>query len=351
MSLKLHCPKLRRGKRKLRSSIMVTQKQIAQQLGVSPSLVSRVLSGKAEEIGANHKTVQLIQRTADKLGYVASAAALTLRGYSSKTLAVAVHDFNDPFFGAMTADIHTHAQIQDYTLVLSGFHKRTPTIHDLRPLLKYDPDALLILGSGPDIEQIWQQLSRDIPVVFLGGSYQGTAFSSVQVDAWHGMNLAVQHLKACGHKSVGWVSARLPVHALRKKAFLQACREQQCITKPEWHITLTPDASTVEQARYLQQINGANGPTAFAAATDIGAIRMLRLLADHGSCVPDDFSITGFDDIPTAAMMCPSLTTIRQPVDKMVQTALEVAFSKNKKTVQTLCAPELIIRESTKRKK
>ncbi|MDD3277232.1 MAG: LacI family DNA-binding transcriptional regulator, partial [Kiritimatiellales bacterium] len=94
----------------------VSQKQIAQKLGVSIALVSRVLSGKAAEIGITPNTIERVLKTAEEMGYVPSAAALSLKGKSTRTLGVTVYDFNDPFFGALIKQIQIQAHEHNYSL-------------------------------------------------------------------------------------------------------------------------------------------------------------------------------------------------------------------------------------------
>src|ERR1035437_1465442 len=93
---------------------MTTQKDIAKQLGVSPSLVSRALTGTASDIGASEETVRQIREAATKLHYRPSAAALTLRGSPTKTIGVIVRSFEDPFFGHMIGELQSLAWAKQY---------------------------------------------------------------------------------------------------------------------------------------------------------------------------------------------------------------------------------------------
>ena len=87
----------------------VYQKQIAEKLGVSIALVSRVLSGKAEEIGIAPETIKRVIKTAEEMDYVPNAAALALKGKATRTIGVVVYDFKDPFFGAIIEQLQTQA--------------------------------------------------------------------------------------------------------------------------------------------------------------------------------------------------------------------------------------------------
>lgn len=126
----------------------VSQKQIAERLGVSIALVSRVLSGKAREVGIADATVERVMKVAEEMGYVPSAAALTLKGKASRTIGVVVYDFRDPFFGAIIEQLQAQAHEQDYSLVLAGFKGRHPESSDLAPLHKHAIDGLVVIGSA-----------------------------------------------------------------------------------------------------------------------------------------------------------------------------------------------------------
>ena len=96
-------------------------------------MVSRVLSGKAREVGIADATIQKVMATAKEMGYVPSAAALTLKGKGSRTLGVVVYDFRDPFFGPIIEKLQEHAHERGYSLVIAGFMGRHPEASDLAP--------------------------------------------------------------------------------------------------------------------------------------------------------------------------------------------------------------------------
>jgi DNA-binding LacI/PurR family transcriptional regulator len=90
--------------------------------------------------------------------------------------------------------------------------------------------------------------------------------------------------------------------------------------------------------------------TALFAYNDLSAIGALRALRDSGLRVPEDVSVVGFDDIYSAAFQIPSLTTVRQPLDKMGALAGEVLLERIRggaNPVEVTVDPELVVREST----
>jgi DNA-binding LacI/PurR family transcriptional regulator len=94
-------------------------------------------------------------------------------------------------------------------------------------------------------------------------------------------------------------------------------------------------------------------PTAVAAATDVLAVGILHAASDRGVPIPDEFSVVGFDDIPFAAMTAPALTTVRMPVEKMIQAAIAMAVDKRFRNAAgtakgvRVFKPTLVVRRST----
>ncbi|HKL20692.1 MAG TPA: LacI family DNA-binding transcriptional regulator, partial [Tichowtungia sp.] len=144
----------------------VSQKQIAEKLGVSIALVSRVLSGKASEIGIAPQTIERVLSTAQEMGYVPSAAALALKGKATRTLGVVVYDFNDPFFGALIEQLQMRAHEHGYSLMLAGFLNRIPDEKDLQPLHKHALDGLIVIGT--DLHADWLRDFEHLPVARIG---------------------------------------------------------------------------------------------------------------------------------------------------------------------------------------
>ena len=90
-------------------------------------------------------------------------------------------------------------------------------------------------------------------------------------------------------------------------------------------------------------------PTAIVAPTDVLAMGMLHAAYRRGLRVPDDVSVSGFDDIPVAAVSVPALTTVRMPTEAMIERAIELVFEPRSADadVHPVLQPELVVRAST----
>ncbi|MEE9367599.1 MAG: LacI family DNA-binding transcriptional regulator [Pontiella sp.] len=291
----------------------VSQKQIAERVGVSIALVSRVLSGKAREVGIADSTIVRVMNVAAEMGYVPSAAALTLKGKATKTIGVVVYDFKDPFFGAIIEALQAQAHKHGYSLVLSGFRKRVPEAVDLAPLHKHAIDGLIILGSEDKAE--WLDGFRTMPVSRIGHGSSDENSVRVAIDENHAADQVLQHLVNKGHKNIVFIGENFLAHHLRfqameKRAVSLGC-SIRCITSSSWAF-----AAGLDGTRKILETEGVD---ALICATDKIAMGALHALHDTGTKIP----VTGFDDIPAAVQFIPPITTMRQPIEEMAKLAFE----------------------------
>lgn len=332
---------------------MTTQKDIARALGVSVTLVSRVLSGKASEIGAAPATVRSIRQTAEKLGYVPNATARILKGAPARTLGVVVYDFEDPFLGAITGALQRLAHTHDYTLVLTGFEHRRVDEQALRPLAKHGVNGLVVVGSDTDDSWLAAFRARRVRVARIGSGPAVSNQLTVSVDDADGITKVLRHLARLNHRSVGFIGDLHPAHQRRLQCFIEQAVRLGLTTRPEWQLIRTEPVlhAGYAAAQALLALQPGPLPRAVVAASDTIAMGAIRAFQERNLGVPARIAVTGFDDIPFAGMVTPALTTVRQPVGDMAAKAFEWVVGEPAKTedrpgATLLFKPELVARES-----
>lgn len=308
---------------------MPTQKDIADQLGVSVSLVSRVLSGKAREIGVSEDTIQRVEAAVKKHGYVPSAAARILKGAPTRTLGVVVVDFEDPFFAPVIGALQRRAHAAGYSLVLAGFERRQVSTADIQPLLKHGLDGLVIVGSHDETAWLDPFLERPLRAVRIGTGPATDRVAEVHMDEAGGIGLLLDHLTQLGHRSLAFLGANTAIHRTRLELFRAAATDRGLSAPSDWQLLADrPVGEAGEQGgRELFRSRAGSRPTALVAASDIVAAGALAALNEAGLRVPDDCSVAGFDDIPLAHLLRPALTTLAQPVDELAAAALMLALN------------------------
>ncbi|MCX6985365.1 MAG: LacI family DNA-binding transcriptional regulator [Lentisphaerae bacterium] len=328
---------------------MVTQKTIAKKLGVSPSLVSRALGGKADSIGASEKTVLRIRNEAKRLNYAPNAAALTLRGSKSMTIGVVIKDFDDPFFGSMTGELQRLSHERGFSLLLTGFDSERNRI-ETSTLLRYHLDALIICGSDTCAPWIKPFLKKGLPIVQIGSGETYPGINRVEMDEECGVALLLDHLRSLGHRDIGFMGENTKPHKRRIRIFSDLMKKMNLKTGPALTVSVPAGKNSgINAMKTLLGRTGRKMPTAVISADDSMAQGGLRAIHDLGLSVPWDISLTGIDDIPSASLMIPSLTTIRAPIGMMVRAAFELVIEKaavGGNAAVLKFKPEIAIRES-----
>jgi len=320
----------------------IKQKDIAVKLGISVSLVSRVLSGRAQEIGIAAETIESVLRAAAEAGYVPNAAALSLKGKPTRTIGVVVYDFDDPFFGTIVRQLQICAHAADYSLALAGFLNRSPDEQDLRPLFKNRLDGLIIAGSGP--RPPWLDRFAKLPIARIGEGDPAEQSLQFGTDSRRAAELLATRLAETGRDSALFLSEDLPHCRNRFRHFEQAIARYGIQTAARWQATGT--RSAFENGRRLtENLPEQKLPAALVCANDRIAIAVIRTLHDRGIQVPARVAVIGYDDIPAAEQIIPALTTLRQPVGVIARAAFD-ALLRHDPPGQTFFEPKLMVRES-----
>ena len=319
-----------------------TQKDIAKKLGVSVSLVSRVLSGQGEKVGISQARIKAVMDAARECDYVPLSAALALKGKKTRTLGVVVYDFHDPFFGKLIAELQTYAHTRDYSLVVVGFVNRVPEASDLAPLFKHFVDGIIILGSFGDLN--WLDKFRNIPIMRVGRGEDSRISFSVGVDESDAARQIVEHLKGIGKRHFRYVARDMSVHELRWKAAEAAAKEAGCSMTRFERKSFENDflAGVAAGAEDFS----ADEVDAFICSTDVAAMGVIKSLVASGKKIPEDVAVVGFDDIASAEYFIPSITSVRQPVELFAKRVIDFVSDKTKPG--EFCEKAtLVVREST----
>lgn len=325
---------------------IVTQQLIARKLGISQSLVSRALRGSATHIHASPETIERIRQTAEQLGYHPSAAALTLRGESSRTIVVVVRDFTDPFLGRLIGALQQTAGADGYSLILSGVGSKS-TGADCRMLFKYGVDGLIVVGGQFEPGAIPAFLRNQLPVVQIGTGRARAGVQHVAMDMEAGIRMLLDHAAQADHRAVGFLGDGTETARYRRSVLETELRRRKWPKLAFAFNEASGSDAGYEGARALCARGRRNAPTVLIATDDATAQTALRGFYECGWRVPDDISVMGIDDLPSSARCIPALTTLRQPIDELAREAFaRIRETSAKAPSEVRIPPELVVRES-----
>jgi LacI family repressor for deo operon, udp, cdd, tsx, nupC, and nupG len=332
----------------------VSIKDIAEAASVSHSTVSRAL-GDSPLVKAETKA--RIQRLAQEMGYSPDAIARSLVTQRTHTVGVVVTTITDPFVAEVVQGVEDMAQANDYSVILaSSASEPERELAAVEMLRAKRVDAVIVTSSRVGALYLEHLERIGVPVVLVNNHNQqsGRYTFSVSVDNQHGGHLATAHLTQRGHRCIGYVSgpADHSDDAERLAGYRRASAEAGIPFDPALVVPGNGRLDGGERAlRALADL--AELPTAVFCYNDMTAIGLMSAARQIGLSVPQGLAVVGFDDIPLAAHVFPTLTTIAQPQRDMGRQAMGMALALMSGDDSTapfsdiVVQGELVVRESS----
>lgn len=329
---------------------MVTIKDIAREVGVSPSTVSRALSDSPL---ISEKTKQRVKQVAQKLGYERNELARGLVKGSSGAVGLVVPDITNPFFADIAWGVGEIAHRFGCGVILCNTAEKAEREASYIRLLRRKRVDGLILTSVTVEDPYLQELAQSkTPFILVSRLCRSVDASYVVVNDKAGARLALEHLVELGHERIGFVGGPPDVQSSqdRMAAYLAVLREHGLTKQEEWtcYADFTQAAGREAGRRMLCL---PTRPTAVFAANDVTALGVLEAAEELGFRIPADLSLVGYDDITYASLPRIQLTTVAQPAFEMGQIAAEWLLSviegRRRRKLQRVLKPRLVVRCTT----
>ncbi len=330
-----------------RGSRFATIADVARRAGVSKMTVSRVIRGSPN---VSALTREKVLRAIEELEYYPSFSARALANDVTTNVALLVGHpprFDD-FFNYVAKGAELELARRGYNLILS---MQPLEGGDLPMVVRQRKVDGLLLG-GPEIDQslIESLLRREVPCVLLANRYEHLPITSVCADDFGGTMAAVQHLISLGHDKVGFIGTRRVYYHIRERfrGYCAALATAGLEVRPEWTAEV---GYSQEEGRLatLTMLERYDSPTAIFYSGDLLAYGGVQAARQAGLSVPQDLAVVGFDDVRTAAVMDPPLTTVRVDKEEMGRLAVGLLFRamEGEELPRTVKVPtELVVRES-----
>lgn len=285
---------------------MANIKQIAADMGVSVATVSNALTGKGR---VSQEMVERIRKCADELGYRPSLAGRALRSGQTGILGLVMPDLTNPLFPRIAQHLSLEADNRQLSILIADSRGNAlEQSQAMRRLVDRGVDGLLIVpqkGTSPE--------SQPVPTVIINTASDPR--NIVSADHAGGGKLIATHIAGLGHRKVAMLGAD-PVSEV------QGDRIDGMISglagAAEFQVFWSQDGL----GNLIRAVE--TGVTTIMATSDLLALSAHSHLTRAGFSVPDDVSLTGFDDLPLATAMHPMLTTVAQDVAQIAERAIDV---------------------------
>jgi DNA-binding LacI/PurR family transcriptional regulator len=324
--------------------------EVARKVGVSEATVSRVLNDKP---GVSDATRQAVLTALDVLGY---ERPTKLRGERSRLVGLVLPELTNPIFPALAEIVGGGLTQNGYTPLLCTQNAGGITESDyVDLLLQQQVSGVIFLGgnySQVDApHEHYERLRRvNLPTVFVNARIDALEFATVSTDDAAAAEQAVIHLRQLGHRRIGVLLGPAD-HVPSQRKLAAARRVLSDAGDPLPHELIVRGLYSLESGQAGATRLMAAGATAIVCASDLLALGAVRAARRQGRSVPADLSVVGFDD--SALMSCtePPLTTVRQPIESMGRTVIELLLAQIHGAVgagdELLFEPELVLRSST----
>lgn len=328
----------------------ITMAQVAREAHVSLMTVSRVINDKE---GVSPATRERVQAVIEQLGYRPSDIARGLVTKRTGTLGLVMPDVANLFFAEVARGAEHVAYDAGYNIFLCNTGEDIQReLEMLQSLEEKRVDGIVLCSSRLEEAVLEEAVASHPAVVLLSRKIESNDVGSVVINDLVGGRMATEHLLQAGHRAIGFLAGP-PISEsgrARAESYRATLTTAGVTFNPDWTCHCIPTVvGGRERARELLTANPEL--TALFCHNDLIAIGALQACADLGRAVPADVAVVGYDDIPMAALVSPSLTTCRVPRYEMGAQAMQLLLAKisgcaDEECKEIVFQPELVIRDS-----
>ncbi|WP_210517952.1 LacI family DNA-binding transcriptional regulator [Hymenobacter terricola] len=329
---------------------------IANQLGISVSTVSRALGGHSAISDATTKRVVALAKA---LGYQPNNLAAGLRRGRSKMLGVIVPHIDGNFFSQVVKGIEAAASKAGYhVLICQSNEDVAHERENLETLMNAQVEGILVslARTTREFQHFEDVRKRDVPLVFFDRILEGYDVSAVVLDDRAGGYRATRHLLDQGYRRIAHFGGpqHLNIYKYRRQGYEDALREQNIPVVEE--LTIISDMKMEDGAAGMKQLLALpQPPDAVFSASDFSVVGALEVLKERGVRVPQDMGLVGFSNELFSRLTEPKLTSIDQHCELMGTAATRLLLQIMEEQDQhftprhVVLQPDLFVRASSLR--
>jgi LacI family transcriptional regulator len=322
---------------------------VAKKAGVSTATVSRVLNGLTVVKGTTRARVM---KAVAELKYHPNLHARSLAGGRSRTVGVIVSNLDNPFFLDIYRAVESDCHAQGYEVVVANTaYTAEQLASSVRLMLGRRVAGLAVIVSEVDEEVVAELSEANIPVVFYDVGRAGQNITKIRVNYRKGVERIVEYLTSLGHSDFAFITHNAALGPLNERQ--NALYDSLKIASPKATVRVVVDSDSLDGGRQAARelLRSAPVPTAIMCVNDLMAVGVLKELRERRIRVPEDVSVTGFDNIKLSEFCHPALTTVHIPRDLIGHTLFHSltpdASGSAAAGREYVIDPEFVVRDST----
>ncbi|MFE1441799.1 LacI family DNA-binding transcriptional regulator [Streptomyces sp. NPDC058739] len=305
----------------------VTIADVARMAGVSKTTVSRVLNTRAE---VDRSTAARVRQVIDQLGYVPSSGAVGLARGQSRTVGMLVPSLTWPWMGEIVQGVVDTVEAAEFGLLLFTCNRGVDSVERFTSQVSAGAfDGLLVVEPEYSLDMLTAIQRRGLPVVLIDDRGRHPEFPYVTATNHEGGASAARHLLDGGRHRPLVLTGPLRFGCVRDRldGFRAVYAGHGRPLDPA--LVVESDFTEADARAVVRRLLDLEQPfDAVFAHNDLAAMGAMAALHAAGLRVPEDVDVVGFDDIPTAHLTQPPLTTVRQPMRQMGETAARMLLAR-----------------------
>jgi DNA-binding LacI/PurR family transcriptional regulator len=285
----------------------VTIREVAQEAGVSTAAVSQAFNARGR---LSEKTRHRIEAVARRLNYHPNRHARNLAAGNSRMLGIVVSDIENPFFAVVIKNFEAQARRYGFEVIASETSYELALMRRAAErMIEQEASGVAIMTSEMSLTWLNEIVGRSIPVTCFDLDFRSDRASNIKVNYLSGMRQLIEHLYHLGHRRIAYVGGR--------RTFKNILSRYEGYVKSIASVGLEPGPVLIGKQRLdggyaagMSILEMPSRPTAVVAVNDLTAVGLINAFCEAGLRVPEDVSVTGFDNTYLAAYFVPRLTTV-----------------------------------------
>ena len=307
---------------------------VANSLGVSKTLVSFVINGRAKEKGISKVTAEKVMTKVKELGYHPNNFARVLRTGKSMTIGVVVADISNAFYARICRNIENYCSKNGYNVFFCSSNENPKKEKSLLNMLyERGIDGLIVSPTrkySPELEKEFNAM--DMPIVLIDRFFKGQSYNYVVIDNYKISKNITQKLVDLGHKKIGFLAIK-PLYTTVMQERLSGYKD--CLK--ENNIPFSEEMILNFQLKDLQDnfsdkiktlFNGKNSVTALISSSNKITLSTMEYLMDENIIIPDDLSFISFDFLDAFKVLNPPLSSVQLHAEIIGDKSAEMLLSK-----------------------
>jgi DNA-binding LacI/PurR family transcriptional regulator len=318
--------------KRIRPKHNITIREVANAAGVSTATVSHAFNSTGRIMSETRQRVLAVAR---ELKYYPNRNARSLAAHSSRTIGVIVSDLENPFFSVAIRSFEARAHHWHYDVIVSETgYKLALMRRAAERMLEQKVRGVAILTSEMSPAWLKEFVHQNIPLACFDLDFVSEGVTNLKVDYLTGMRQAIKHLYQLGHRRIAFVGGQRTFKNIqsRHQSYLTTMHDLGLEPGPIIVGNQSLDGGYAAGNSILEALPM---PTAVVGVNDLTAVGLIKAFSEKGVRVPEDVSVTGFDNTYLAEYFVPRLTTVDMHADTLGRIAADALHEASTSAITT----------------